>query len=438
MMPWLKRNAAVLTILVASVAAHFAWFGSPARVVFDEVHFGKFSSAYVSQQHYFDNHPPTGKLLIGAMAKLSGYHESFPFKSINDKYTGSWYIWFRLLPAIVGTFIPLLVWAISRKLGAAPIAAWAAGMFMVLENGYIVQTRFILLDGFLVFFGLAGVLSWLVARERGTWRWHLLAAALLGLAGTVKWTGFGFLGAIGLAQVVLLAAKRERFRKWFALGATYVMVPILLYFLSFAVHFAVLTKPGIGDGFFKPGFLSRSVISKTWETNYQMAATQKQMGRHPYESPWYTWPLMLRPIYYWAGDQTGDVQPKVYYLGNPAVFAVALAGIVSLFLYVYYRWSDASRRGAYLLVLLLYAANFLPFMLITRAMFLYHYMSALAVGIIAASLALSWLPERRRGLVCAALVLVAAASFVYFAPLTYGLPMSGKAFEYRMWLKTWR
>ena len=36
------------------------------------------------------------------------------------------------------------------------------------------------------------------------------------------------------------------------------------------------------------------------------------------------------------------------------------------------------------------------------------------------------------------LAIASAVAFIYFAPLTYGLPLSPKAYEARVWLRGWK
>lgn len=435
---WLKKNAAVLSIVVVSLITHFAWFGYPARVVFDEVHFGKFSSAYLTGANFFDNHPPTGKLLIALGAKMGGYSENFSFAKINQPYTGSWYLWFRILPTIFGALIPILVWLAAKKLGATATASWMAGMIMALENGFIVESRFALLNSFMIVFGLVGIIAWFIARKNQDYKWHALSAVFLGLAGTVKWTGFAFWGVIVLAQLVDLIRKKPDWKKWLSSALVYTVIPFIIYVLSFAIHFALLTKPGYGDNYFKPGFRDRSFISKTIELNYEMANTQKRIGRHPYESVWYTWPTMKRSVYYWAGERLPNGEmPKIYYLGNPAVYAFAALGAASCAVYLAINYKDRRRRWPMIFVVVGYMANFLPFMFITRAMFLYHYMSALVFGILAWSIMVSTLPQRGKKQIIWGVVIVSLIFFLYFSPLTYGLNLSQEAFNARMWLKSW-
>jgi hypothetical protein len=53
----LRRPAFVLVCLL-SVLTRFVHLGHPPSVVFDEVHFGKFTNHYLTGHYYFDIHPP--------------------------------------------------------------------------------------------------------------------------------------------------------------------------------------------------------------------------------------------------------------------------------------------------------------------------------------------------------------------------------------------
>ena len=80
--------------------------------------------------------------------------------------------------------------------------------------------------------------------------------------------------------------------------------------------------------------------------------------------------------------------------------------------------------------------NMLPFIGISRVMFLYHYFTALIWAILMlASLVDRMKNPRRTAIVLGVLALML---FVYFAPLSYGLPLSDESYNARVWLPGWR
>ena len=76
-----RPNALPLIILLLlSAAVHLVGLSHPDSVVFDEVHFGSFSTAYCcNHEYFFDPHPPHAKLLIAGTARLLGYRGGVDF-----------------------------------------------------------------------------------------------------------------------------------------------------------------------------------------------------------------------------------------------------------------------------------------------------------------------------------------------------------------------
>ena len=60
-----RRDVAALLFLgAAALWTRLYRIGSPASVVFDEQHFGRFCMHYVRRKFFFDVHPPLGKMLL--------------------------------------------------------------------------------------------------------------------------------------------------------------------------------------------------------------------------------------------------------------------------------------------------------------------------------------------------------------------------------------
>ena len=160
-----------------------------------------------------------------------------------------------------------------------------------------------------------------------------------------------------------------------------------------------------------------------YQSNQRLTAT------HPYGSQWYTWPFMVRPIFYWVSENS-----RIYLLGNPVIWWSSTVAILLSLMYV-------TRHKIIRILLGGYVLNLLPFIGIKRVMFLYHYLTALIFAI----LILVYLIENiqpfdklRARKIFIGLVIASAVAFVYFAPLTYGLPLSPKAYDARVWLPSWR
>src|SRR5262245_10163181 len=98
----------VALLLLLGGLTRFTGLTYPREVVFDEVTFGKYVAAYCcTGERIFDVHPPHGKLLIAAAAKLGGFTGSFTFDRIGVAYGEQPLLALRVVPALAGTLIPV-------------------------------------------------------------------------------------------------------------------------------------------------------------------------------------------------------------------------------------------------------------------------------------------------------------------------------------------
>jgi len=69
-------------LIILSVLTHFIFLSYPSEVVFDELYFGNFSSAYLTKTPYFDIHPPLGKMMLAATGWMFKIEPNCTFEEI--------------------------------------------------------------------------------------------------------------------------------------------------------------------------------------------------------------------------------------------------------------------------------------------------------------------------------------------------------------------
>lgn len=442
--------------------------GAINDLVFDEVYYVEFAVDYLQGQEVFDAHPPLGKYLIAIAISLA-QRWADPLGWPQNDLAGVWLspISYRWLNAVVGAMLPVLVGYLAYQLvpgsaryhpqpsaaSAPPAAAQtrlhlqrqtfgllAAGI-MLLEGFTLVESRLALINIYWLVLGCLGHVG-LLRTSRG---WRLLGGAALGASVAVKWNGAGFwLGLTifwGLShwfpRLRALPVAQLKAREWLVYG---VLVPALTYGLLWLPH--LWLNP--------TGFLE--IHQRLWQVHQSIA---NQAAVHPYCSSWYSWPLMLRPLAYFYETHSlsggSMVVTDIHGMGNPLGWWLSTAAVVALLgrqvMAVQSRFSSfwlatspvrtafPHPVSAYLLVN--FAANWLPWMAVSRCTFLYLYLGSLIFAQMALAWLLSgWIAARQRFPVYLLLTVI-AVGFLFWLPLFIGLPLVGDGFSHRMWLRSW-
>ncbi|MFH1048294.1 MAG: phospholipid carrier-dependent glycosyltransferase [Patescibacteria group bacterium] len=464
---FLKRNYLFVILAALAFIIHFAFLACPNQTIFDEVYFGKFAAAYFSREYYFDIHPPLGKLIIAGWAWLVNVDLVFNYNEIGAAASSQLFFTLRFLPALFGAlFVLLFSWFAYLATRSKQIAL-IAGTLILLDNAFLVQSKIIAIDIFLVFFEILTLCFFLLCqKEKGfTKKWLAflaLAGISFGLTISIKWTG---LAAIGIIWVILLTKIfSQKMSEWLspknyaiskiiklkeAIAGIFVISAIgfLIYLIPFYIHFNILNKSGPGDAFMSASFQSElkngkentpnplGFLEKFKELNITMySASAGLTATHPFSSQWHQWPFDKKPIYYWYQAPTidnGEKIGKIYFLGNPIIWWLAL-GAIALTLIRIVSKKERQKITPFMYVLILaYFANLLPFIEVKRVAFLYHYLLPVMFATLLLSIYLEklWRKDKK---VFAALMILAAISFAILAPLSYGWPMTPGLDQFEM------
>jgi dolichyl-phosphate-mannose-protein mannosyltransferase len=427
----LKRLAALAPglLFAAGLALYVPRLAYPDRYIFDEVYHAYTAGQYVAgnrdayvwntkspQPHvaYMWNHPPLGVHLISLGIRWWGDHS---------------YGW-RFVSVLFGAAGLAVAFMLGRALtGNETVGGLAAGLLMM-EGLYFVQARVGMLDVFGTVFMMCALLQfhrfWTTPAARAGPRLALVGI-FLGLGVATKWNAAYVSALVGLVAISRAAwtARRPLGEGGARLGPSLFWIAFGLLIVPASVYLLAYVP------FFRAGYGWREF----WELQRQILAYHSHLtATHPYQSSWWQWPLVLRPVWYHVEYMAGRVG-NIYALPNPLVHWALVPAAAWLV------WTWARRRDPSWLTLAIgFFGSWLPWALVPRISFAYHFLPAVPFGCVALATLLVRLangPRAVRWLPWAYGAAVVAA-FVFFYPLWTGLPLTQAELAARLWLPRWK
>ena len=386
--------------------------------------------------NYFDPEPPLAKLVIAAgeigygwfRATFQGAHGDYVDLGFN---TFGW----RIASCLIGTLCVPLIYLLALRLWPRRIFALAAAVLVCFDGMFFVQSRIGMIDiipAFLIMLCYYLFLVHLQSRTPTTSIASLLVlGAAIGIGVAAKWIVLA-----AFASIVFFLFGRIVWKFWTtgrldlpggahwsvyltAAAVAFVALPALIYIGSWYPFFARGQFHTLADMI--------QYNKDSYEYHAHLVAT------HPYGSPWWSWPLLARPVLYYAeysglGTDQFTGQPLfalIYNLGNPWIWWTSLPAVASL---PYFIIRHRSFPAAVILVG--FITQYLPWAPITRVLFIYEMIGGLIFMILALAFVLAQLAERRPAWgrkVALAHLGVAVAFFLYFYPLWAAVPLSESA-----------
>ena len=418
---------------------------------FDEIYHARTAYEHLhGQSPYETTHPPLGKLLMAACIAIFGMT---PF---------GW----RFAGALIGVLMLPALYALGLQITHRRRVATVSMLAFALDLMHFTQTRIATIDSFPVFFILLSYLFMVrymqmdpfapspdgQILDRGflkTWIPLCLCGICMGLSIASKW--IGMYSAVGLAVLFFLSIARQYRAASFswemeakgeahrarlktaqdmtlsrilatccACVAFFLFVPLVIYCLCYIPY---LSPTG-------PVTIKRIYLAQKGMLEYH--STPGLGMDHPFQSPWWQWPLILKPMWF-AQDafEPDGYASTIMCMGNPWVFYIGAAAMAAVLLGCIIRYVRVQRGrlclrqgdGNLTLVILSVAflAQYLPWVLVPRSMYMYHYFASVPFIILATAY---WLervpkPKLRLGLL-AVYVLGAAVFFALFFPYASG------------------
>ena len=421
--------AAIAPILIAlaSFVLRIINLGLPKGFVFDEVYYVdgardllKYGVEVDGTNPEFIVHPPVGKWLIASGIKLFGDTE---------------FGW-RFASAVFGTLLILLFARLIHVLFYSPLLTALGAALMALDGLLLVHSRTALLDLFLTFFTLSGVLLW--HRNR-----HIWAGLAFGLAIGCKWSAIYFVAVIGLIAVYQILVTRDIRKSLKPIAAKFLqygLLPVFVYTITWAGWF-------ISDRGWSRQWSSNPLVSwlhyHSEMLNFHTGLTEK----HPYEANPWSWLVMGRPTSFFYESPKGcgakDCAQEVLALGTPILWWV---GTISIAVVVgYWIKSLINHRvdSAANLVVLGVVAGYLPwFAMQQRTVFSFYAIIIepfliLAIVYCAKLLLASGLKPAVSQSIVGGIFALIVLCFIFFIPLFTGQVITYEDWRLRMWFESW-
>ena len=387
--------------------------------IFDEVYYVRAAVDYLSRRDpYEDTHPPLGKLIIASGISLFGNN---PF---------GW--------RITGVLFSSAMIPVIYLLGKEISGLWLGGLFSALLFGFdfmrFTMGRMATIDTFLVFFSIASQLFFYrylkkVLKEGwGASLWPLFAAIILSsLSFATKWTA-----ALGLtAQFFTLGLIRFGFirhedgKKHAGEINRNVFLILLGLFATFLLVYSLTYMPYISLGHSWKDVFERQLYMLSYHSGLEVG--------HDFSSPWWSWPLLSRPVWLYISRIGNAWASTIVAMGNPAVWWIGLVVMIDeTFRMV------KERFYSQVFLVVMFVLQWLPFVLISRSLFLYHYYPNVPILclVISGRMVSAWNKKKKRINIILYFLIVASVFALYY-PVITGIPIYNSLRSVLRILKGW-
>ncbi|MDR1638215.1 MAG: phospholipid carrier-dependent glycosyltransferase [Clostridiales bacterium] len=403
--------------------------------IFDEIYHARTAYEFVHKLKVYEwTHPPLGKAFIALSIKIFGMT---PF---GWRFAGTFF-GILMIPAI---------YLLARKMFHEHHWALLAAFLFTFDFMHFVQTRISTIDVFVTFFIILMYffmfmhVSTNMLESRPAFLkslfWLFLCGSSMGLAVASKWQGAYAMAGLPIIFFHHLLGRWKEYRNRDAFSNTnfnvrlfpqraaitlflclffFILVPLAIYALSYIPFLRAQGATGI------------SAIIKNQKDMFGYHS--KLESTHSFSSRWFEWPVMIRPIYYYSGTLSNGLRSGISSFGNPAVWWTGIAALLCCV-----RLQSKRYSKTLLFLFIAYASQFLPWALISRTTYIYHYFPSVPFVVMLIIYALKegicpkW-PKAALVLAIASLVL-----FVAFYPVLSGLPIPMPYVDAALkWFPTW-
>lgn len=396
---------------------------------FDEIYHARTGYEFVHSMPVYEwTHPPLGKVFIALGIQLFGMT---PFG-------------FRFMGTLFGVLMLPLLYAFAKTMFRSSYWAFFCTFIFCFDFMHFAQTRIATIDTYVTFF-IIGMFYFMYKYYCSSFYYTpikktliplLFSGIFFGLAVASKWPGL--YAGVGLCVIFFYTIYKRyleykynkntfefthNFKKYsittFAFCVLFfVIIPLTIYVTSYIPYLKTPNMDGI------------SSIIQNQKNMYNYHSNL--VSEHPFSSPWWKWIIDLRPIFYYVNTVNENIKSGISSFGNPAVW---WAGAVCVF----YALVKKQKDKVLIFLIIAYAAQLLPWVLVSRTTYIYHYFPSVPfITLIITYFFKNYIHYKSKYLTYSYMAIVLLL-FIIFYPVISGADVDyNYVKKYLEWLPTWQ
>ena len=376
-----------------------------SETYFDEIYFVRTAEEYLKlEEPYECVHPPLGKLIIATGIAVFGYNP----------------LGWRIMGVIFATLMIPVMYFLSLRLFETRIAAFIASFLWVFEFMHFTMGRIGTVDTYVVFFSLLSHFFFFTylknaLKNRVDNRLLFFATIFFSLGFSTKWTVlFGFIGDVLLLTGFRFKELMKNQVKWSFRIDELIRYPIspLFYFLTIGIIVYFST--------FIPYMMVGHSLLDVFGAQFEMYSYHATLeATHPFASPWWSWPMIRTPIWFYVSYLWNGMVSTITCMGNPAIWWFGTACLVFVI-----AKSVLKRDVASIYIVSIFFSQWLFYALISRCVFLYHFYPNVPFLVFAVTALLNdvWRSKKYGFFIITAYLTIVVAVFYLYYPVISGTP----------------
>ena len=376
---------------------------------FDEIYFARTTYDYKNNLNTYEwTHPPLGKMIQALPVML--FNNFSPF-------------YYRLMGNIAGIIMIYIMYLFGKLLFKKRKWAIFASLLLFFETSHFSHTRMGTSDSFLILFIMISIYYMVkyLKSDSKSMKLLLLSGLFFGMAVSVKWSAFTGGLVLAIIYFIDIFKNHRSFLKSCLKGTlSFIIIPLILYTSIYFIY--PKNRVNYTD-----------TISNIVSQNIEMYDYHHNVNEdHPFSSKFYTWPISYKPVWYYVNYYENNKRGTISGVGNIIIWWLS----VLIIPYVIYKCIKKDKIFIFLSITIL--SLFLPYIVIGRVMFLYHFYPTVPFIILLVTAFFKSIEKHKNSKIITNIyMLLVITFFILYYPVVSGMPTSNNYLDNLKILKTW-